>query len=121
MNKYVRVIFEGEANESYLALSEKVKEEKEKRLADTFEIQLFNSINKKTELLKYNCEYGDKIEKKKWPKELIDKYKLTNLWRLDVAKDWRMLYTIKGDKIQVVCFILKIFNHKDYNTFFGYK
>lgn len=56
MNRNVRVIFQGEANESYLALSEKVKEQKEKGITDTFEIQLFNSISKKTELLKYNCE-----------------------------------------------------------------
>jgi len=34
---------------------------------------------------------------------------------------WRMLYTIKGDQIEIICFILDIMNHKEYDKKFGYR
>jgi len=32
-----------------------------------------------------------------------------------------MLYTIKGDQIEIVCFVLDIIDHKEYNKKFGYR
>jgi len=32
-----------------------------------------------------------------------------------------MLYTIKGNDVQIICFILDILDHNDYDKKFGYK
>ena len=34
---------------------------------------------------------------------------------------WRMLYTIKGDQIEIICFVLDILDHKSYDKIFGYR
>jgi hypothetical protein len=34
---------------------------------------------------------------------------------------WRMLYTIKGDQIEILCFVLDILDHRDYEKRFGYR
>ena len=54
------------------------------------------------------------------PKEYILKYNAKNLWGVELINYWRMLYTIKGDQIEIICFILDIINHKVYNKKFGY-
>ncbi len=117
MNKPVRIILLKEADIEYKKLNElvgqQIKEEKE----NTEEMQLIRSINQKKEFVKANPFYGDNIPKHLIPKE----YNVKNLWRVELTGFWRMLYTIKGDQIEVICFILDILNHKDYNKKFGYK
>lgn len=90
-----------------------MKESKE----NTSEMQLLNSINQKIELVKANPFYGDNIEKKKIPQI----YNVQNLWRVGLSQFWRMLYTIKGDQIEILCFVLDIMDHKRYDKIFGYK
>ena len=82
---------------------------------------MLRSINQKKEFLKANPFYGDNIPKNLIPKEHIQKYNAKNLWRVELVNFWRMLYTIKGDQIEVICFILDIINHKEYDKMFGYK
>ena len=67
--------------------------------------------------LKANPFYGDNIEKRKIP----EFYNVQNLWRVELTGAWRMLYTIKGDQIEILCFILDILDHKRYSKKFGYK
>jgi len=31
------------------------------------------------------------------------------------------MYTITGDEVEIIAFVLDIFNHKDYDKLFGYK
>ena len=68
-------------------------------------------------LVKANPFYGNSIEKKKIPPE----YGVQNLWRVELTGYWRMLYTIKGNQIEVICFVLDILDHKKYDKKFGYK
>ena len=80
-------------------------------------MQLLKSIKTKSDFIKSNPFYGDNI-----PKKLIPKgYGVQNLWRVELNNFWRMLYTIKGNQIEIVCFILGIIDHKEYNKKFGYK
>ncbi|MFH1210181.1 MAG: hypothetical protein V1663_05330 [archaeon] len=79
------------------------------------------SIKQKTEFVKINPFYGDNMAKSLIPKEYIIKYKATNLWRVELTNYWRMLYTIKGDQIEIICFVLDILSHKDYDKKLGYK
>jgi len=68
-----------------------------------------------------NHEAGQKIHKTLWPKQYIQKYGITNLWRLRLDNYWRMLYTIMGDDVRVVAVIIDVMNHGDYDRKFGYK
>lgn len=118
MNKPVRVILLDEAELEYKKLNEIVGQQLKDEKENTQEMQLLRSIDQKRDLIKANPFYGDNIEKKKIPKLYYD---VPNLWRVELTGYWRMLYTIRGDEVQIVCFILDIMDHKEYNKKFGYK
>lgn len=116
-NRIIRVILLDEAKEEFERLNKIAGWQKEKGMENSEEIRLLNSIKSKIELIKKNPFYGDNI-----PKRLIPKsYNVQNLWRIELSHFWRMLYTIKGDQIEIICFVLDILNHKKYNKKFGYK
>lgn len=117
MNKPVRTILLNEADDEYKKLNEIVGKQIKEGKENTSEMQLLKSIKQKIELIKANPFYGDNIEKRKIPKN----YDVQNLWRVELTNYWRMLYTIKGDQIEIICFILNIINHKEYDKKFGYK
>lgn len=118
MNRTVRIILLDEAEVEYKRLNAVVGKQLNEGKENTEEVQLLKSINQKKELIRANPFYGDNIEKKKIPK--LD-YDVQNLWRVELTGYWRMLYTIKGDEVQIICFILDILDHKKYNKLFGYK
>jgi hypothetical protein len=111
----------GEADKSLKELNKISGEQIKQGKNNSFETQLLNSIKQKSNILRENPFYGNPISKKLIPKELIKKYKIGNLWRIELTNFWRMLYTIKGDEIEVICFILEICDHKKYNKLFGYR
>lgn len=117
MNKKVRLVLIEQADSEFKNLNRVVGNQLKKGIENSSEIQLLNSIKKKAAILKENPFYGNNIEKNKIPKKL----NVTNLWRVELSNYWRMLYTIKGDEIEVVCFILNIVNHDDYNKIIKYK
>jgi Txe/YoeB family toxin of Txe-Axe toxin-antitoxin module len=80
-------------------------------------MRLLRSIKTKIEFIRANPFYGENIPKKKIPKE----YNVQNLWHVELSNYWRMLYTVKGDLIEVFCFILDILDHPRYDKKFGYK
>ncbi|MBS3100318.1 hypothetical protein J4463_03855 [Candidatus Pacearchaeota archaeon] len=117
MNKPVRIILLEQANNEYRRLNAIVGQQLSEGKENTNEMQLLKSIKQKSALIKENPFYGDNIQKYLIPK----KYNVSNLWRVELAGYWRMLYTIKGNEIEIICFILDIINHPDYNKLFGYK
>ena len=121
MNKPVRVILLDEADSEYKKLNKKVGQQIKEGNDNTEESQLLRSIKQKIEFIKANPFYGDNISKALIPKEYIVKYNAKNLWRVELTNYWRMLYTIKGDQVEVICFILDIIDHKEYDKKFGYK
>lgn len=68
--------------------------------------------------MKANPQYGDAV-----PKALIMKtgYPVDNMWVVDLSGYWRMLYTLKGSHVEILCFILEIIDHPTYDKLFGYK
>lgn len=109
--KEVRVFMKEQAKESYLLLKNQTDKESQ---------SLLNSINRITEILKSNPQFGDPIPKRLIPKSLI-KEGIQNLYRVELSNFWRMLYTIEGTQVEILVFVLKIMDHKEYNKFFGYK
>ncbi len=117
MNKTIRVILIDNAKEEYSRLNMIVGYQTNAGKMNTNEMQLLKSIRQKIELIKANPFYGDNIKKHLIPKE----YNVDNLWRVELSQFWRMLYTIKGDQIEVICFILNIIDHLTYDKIFGYR
>lgn len=117
MNKPTRVILLDEAEAEYRRLNEIVGQQITDGKENTDEIQLLKSIKTKIEFIKANPFYGDNIPKKLIPSE----YHVQNLWRAELVQFWRMLYTIKGDEVEIICFVLDILDHSKYNKKFGYK
>ena len=82
---------------------------------------LKKSIKKALADLKANAFFGIQIPKRLFPKEYIEKYSLTNLWKYDLPKGWRLIYTITAEnEVEIVCVILEWFNHKNYERRFRY-
>ncbi|NQU82378.1 MAG: hypothetical protein HQ539_00290 [Parcubacteria group bacterium] len=117
MNKPVRVILLDEAEIEYKRLNELIGQQIKQGKGNTKEMQLLRSIKQKIELIRVNPFYGDNIHKKDIPKE----YNVQNLWRVELSQYWRMLYTISGDQIEIICFILDIMDHHKYDKKFGYR
>ncbi len=116
-----KVVIVDDALKAFEKINKIAGEQRRKGILNSEEQQLLKSIKAKAELIKQNPSYGDKIAKKLWPKKLVKKYSLTNLWRVELTNYWGMIYTIKGDKIEIISFILEIINHNDYNKLFGYR
>ncbi len=114
----VKVQMIGNAAEEFDNLNKIVGEEKGKNVENSDHQQLLKSIKQKIELIKSNVQYGDPV-----PKKLIKAtgYDVDNLWVADLTGYWRMLYTLKGSQIEVLCFILEIMDHKKYDKLFGYR
>ena len=111
LGKEVRVLLKGQAKESYIEL--KKREDKESK-------SILNSVERVTNILKENPQFGNPIKKGLIPDEL-KKLGVQNIYRVELSNYWRMLYTLEGNEISIFLFVLKIFNHKEYNKLFGYK
>ncbi len=116
--KPVRVQLVGNAAEEFEKLNKAVGEEQAKGIQNSEHQQLLKSIKQKIELIKANPQYGDAV-----PKALIKKsgYPVDNMWVADLTGYWRMLYTLKGSTVEILCFVLEIIDHKRYNKIFGYR
>jgi len=115
--KPVKVSFIGNAADEWKRLNKIVGEEKLKGIENSENQQLLKSIKQKIELIKISPQYGSSVPKKLIPK----KFPIDNLWVVDLTGFWRMLYTLKGSQIEILCFILEIFDHRKYYKLFGYR
>lgn len=120
-NKEVKIIFSKEANEVYEELNRIVGEEKKEGVESSFHQTLLRSINRIKDLLKENPFAGDQVKKKQIPSKYIVEYNIDNLWRIELANFWRLIYAVTGDKIEIINFVLDVMDHKDYDKIFGYK
>ncbi len=120
-DKEIKVVLSEDANEVYDDLNKIVGDEKIRKINGSFHQTLLRSINRVKDVLKANPFAGNQIHKKRIPKEYIKKYDIENLWRIELANRWRLIYTITGNEVEIINFVLDIFNHKDYDKTFGYK
>lgn len=116
-NRPVRVILKGQAKEEFEALNRLAGEQQAKGVTNSEEMQLIKSIQKKADLIKQNPMYGNNIPKKQIPKSLD----VSNLFQVELTGRWRMLYTLEGNQIEIVAFVLYVMNHPVYDRLFGYR
>lgn len=116
--KDIKIKLVNEALEEFNRLNKISEDEIKHGIKNSFHQQLLKSVNSKIALIKADPQYGDHIPRNIMKKSGLD---VNNLWAVDLSNYWRMLYTITGNKIEIICFILKIFDHNKYNELFGYR
>src|SRR3989344_6182967 len=119
--KEVSVRLGDEADKVYQELNKIVGEERLKGINSSFHQTLLRSIERVKELLKQNPFAGDQIPKRQIPLKYIKKFDVDNAWSIELADRWRLIYTITGNQIEIVTFVVDIFNHRDYDKVLGYK
>lgn len=71
--------------------------------------------------LKENAFSGIQIPKRLFPQEYVQKWGITNLWKYDLPRGWRLLYTVTTDnEVELISAILEWFDHKEYERRFRY-
>lgn len=94
-----------------------------KMLSSLPEDHEFNTwINELGDLLLSDREVGIKIPRKKFPKEYVDKHRITNLFKFDHPGYYRSCYTLFHDPDIGICArILGLYSHPEYDDLFGYR
>ena len=82
--------------------------------------ELYKFINQAINNIELSAFCGIQIPKKLIPKIYEQKYNVTNLWKYDLPKGWRLIYSISRDEVMVISLILEWFDHKEYEKRFNY-
>lgn len=102
-------------------ISQKLKGQFESLNSGKFEDQqLYKFIDRALDDIKKDPTCGIKIPKKLWPREYVQSYGITNLWKYDLPNAWRLIYTLESDEVRIVGIVLEWFSHKDYEKKFNY-
>ena len=107
--------------EDYENLQQEAKNDVAKGRPNSENIQLLKAIDRELDNLKIDPFKGTQIKKKQIPKEIIDKYDIPNLWKIDLPFYWRVIYSVLSDKIEIISLVLEFMDHDEYNKLFGYK
>jgi hypothetical protein len=111
MKAYIQL--SSEADNVYKYIAQKALSSKSERI-------MLKAILHKIELIKKNPQYGQPLAKRLIPKEYVVKYDAQNIYRVELPNFWRMLYTLRDNRIEIIAFVLDIIDHKDYNKKFRY-
>ena len=93
--KEVRVVLSAEATEEYNELNKIVGDELQRGVESSVHQSIFRSIERVKGWLKENPFAGDQVKKGQMPDYYIQKYGITNLWRIELSNYWRLIYTIQ--------------------------
>ena len=117
MSRAVRVMLKDQAKAEFEKLEKIAGEQEAHGEKNSLEMQLLRSIRQKIEIIKANPVYGESIPKSKIPRGL----NVSNLFRVSLTNYWRMVYTLEGNQVEVIAFVLYITNHPSYDRIFGYR
>ncbi|MGB9708040.1 MAG: hypothetical protein ACPLXC_01800 [Candidatus Pacearchaeota archaeon] len=100
---------------------EKIKKAfEELKNSKTEDQMLYKWIIRAINDLSENAFCGIQLPKKIIPIPYIQKYKIDNLWKYDLPKGWRLLYTVAHGKVLVISIIIEWMDHKNYERRFNY-
>jgi hypothetical protein len=69
-------------------------------------------------ILLADCLYGEVVKKHRIPKPLGVKYRLENLYVVDLPSFWRLFYTIVRDRGTRYIVVVEIVDHEKYDRWF---
>ena len=118
--KEISIKFEKNAYLEYQKLREYIIKQKKSKGKPTF-LQLWKSLKQNLEKLKQNPHYGDLIPRKYIPKSTIKVYGTDKIFRIELVGYWRLLYTLEGEKIKIIVFVLEFMDPNNYNKKFKYR
>lgn len=98
-------------------LKEAYEEIKNSKVEDKM---LYEWINRAINDLGQNAFCGTQVPKRLIPKEYVQKYDINNLWKYDLPKGWRLMYSVANEEIKIITIILEWFDHKEYERRFNY-
>jgi Txe/YoeB family toxin of Txe-Axe toxin-antitoxin module len=82
---------------------------------------LKKAIKKAARELKENAFCGIQVPKSLIPKEYVRKYNINNLWKCNLPKGWRLMYTVVAEnEVKLITALLEWLKHKDYEKRFNY-
>lgn len=82
--------------------------------------RLYKEINRALVEVSKNVFFGRAVKKDLIPKNFIKKYKIDNLWIYNLRKDWRLLYSVGKDEVEIIAVVLDWMSHKDYENLFSF-
>ena len=96
----------------------KVKSLKEGKYEDK---KLFNSITNSIRKIEENPFDSILIKKSQIPKLYVQKHNISNLRVYKINQNWRLIFSIVSNEVQIISIILEYLNHKEYEKRFHYK
>ncbi|MDD4878485.1 MAG: hypothetical protein PHO02_05620 [Candidatus Nanoarchaeia archaeon] len=84
------------------------------------ERELFKAVQKAMDAIEENAFCGIQIPKRQIPKDYISNYDADNLWKHNLHRGWRLIYTITRHDIIVISLLLECLSHKQYEKRFNY-
>ena len=84
------------------------------------EKELASQIRKAMDALKEDPFAGVAIRRRLWPRAYVMRFAITNLRKYDLPNGWRVVYTLRGNEIEIISVILEWFPHKQYERRFKY-
>ena len=121
MDKEIWIEFSESADADYRELQKKVIDEKEHDVENSPNMQLLKSIERAKNNLKIDPQFGIHIPRKVISKAVVNEYGTDRLWKIDLVGYWRLIYTIVGDEVKIISFVLEFMDHKKYDKIFGYR
>ena len=119
--KEVKIVLSEEAIEEYNKLNKIVGEEIKRGVTASVHQSIFRSIERVRGWLKDNPFVGDQVKKNQIANYYVQKYGVTNLWRIELSNYWRLIYTIQSSEVEIIDFVLDIIDHEEYDKKFGYR
>ena len=100
---------------------EKLKQAYEKLKTSKTEDKILHKwISRAIDDLEENIFCGIQIPKRQIPKDYIQKFEIDNLWKYDLPKAWRLMYSVSNGEICIISIVLEWMSHKDYERKFKY-
>ena len=84
------------------------------------EQELYKWVSRAINDLKENAFCGIQIPKRLIPHEYTLKYKIDNLWKYDLPRGWRILYSVAKEGVMLISIIIEWMDHKNYERRFKY-
>ena len=120
-DKEIWVEFSEDADLDHQELQKKLLQEKEQGIENSSNMQLLKSIDREKDNIKIDPQHGTHIPRRNVSKAVVNRYGTDRLWKVDLVGYWRMIYTITGDEVKIIAFVLEFMDHKKYDAVFGYR